>query len=74
MPGQFRSDNGTSDVPSHWDPVPPGIDYILVQLRKRTSNEYKKTEQKFYETMPRTHRVVKIERVQNTDLWMDFVQ
>ena len=63
----------TDGLPSHWDPIRDGEDYRCVPL-KTIADEYKKTEKKFLETMDGSHNIIKIERVQNPDLWIPYTQ
>ena len=61
-------------LPSHWDrPIPDGKDYLCVKLQS-ISEEYKRTEKKFQETMDGSHEIVTIQRVQNPDLWTAYSQ
>lgn len=60
-------------LPTHWMPIPEGEDYCCVVLQT-ISNEYKKTEKKFQETMDGSHKIISIERVQNPDLWIPYAQ
>ena len=59
--------------PSHWARIPDGDDYLRVKL-DTISEEYKKTEKKFLETMEAGHNIIKIERVQNQELWTVYIQ
>ena len=59
--------------PPQWSHIPDGEDYSRVQLTT-ISDEYKKTEMKFQETMDGSHKIIKIERVQNPDLWTPYTQ
>lgn len=60
-------------LPTHWMPIPEGEDYSCVIL-PTISNEYKKTEKKFQETMDGSHKIIRIERVQNPELWTQYTQ
>ncbi|XP_001633051.3 protein mono-ADP-ribosyltransferase PARP12 isoform X2 [Nematostella vectensis] len=60
-------------LPKHWDPIPDDKDFICVQLSS-TSPEYKKIEAQFLSSLDTSRRIVKIERIQNPDLWMQFAQ
>ena len=60
-------------LPTHWSTVPEGEDYSCVVLQT-ISNEYKKTEKLFQETMSESHKIIKVERVQNPDLWTQYTQ
>ncbi|XP_073253275.1 protein mono-ADP-ribosyltransferase PARP12-like [Porites lutea] len=60
-------------LPSHWNPIPDGEDYLCVKL-DITSDEYKRVEKKFQETMDFSPKIIKIERVQNPDLWTFYTQ
>ena len=59
--------------PTHWTPMPEGIDYKRVPLPS-ISEGYKKAEKKFLETMEGHPNIVSIEQVQNTDLWTLYTQ
>ena len=50
-----------------------GNDYMRVPLTT-ISDEYKKAEKMFLETMEGKHNIIKIERVQNLDLWTPYIQ
>ena len=50
-----------------------GKEYLPVLLTT-ISDEYKKAEKMFLETMEGKHKIVKIERVQNLDLWTPYIQ
>lgn len=54
-------------------PIPEGEDYSCVILQT-ISDEYKKTEKIFQETMDGSHEIIRIERVQNPDLWIPYTQ
>ena len=54
-------------------PIPEGEDYSCVVLHT-ISDEYKKTEKTFQETMDGSHKIIKIERVQSPDLWTQYTQ
>ena len=60
-------------LPTHWSIVPEGEDYSCVVLQT-ISNEYKKTEKLFQETMSGSHKIIRVERVQNPDLWTQYTQ
>lgn len=60
-------------LPSYWMPIPEGEDYSCVVLHT-ISDEYKKTEKTFQETMDGSHKIIKIERVQSPDLWTQYTQ
>ena len=60
-------------LPSHWRPLSDGEDFACVKL-ETISDEYKGTEKKFQDTMKRRHMIIKIERVQNPDLWTRYTQ
>ena len=60
-------------IPSHWRPLSDGEDFSCVKL-KTISDEYKGTEKKFQDTMKRRRMIIKIERVQNLDLWTRYTQ
>ena len=60
-------------VPSHWSSVPVGEEYSCERLSTITE-EYKKTEKRFKDSMDESHKIVSIERVQNPDLWILFKQ
>lgn len=59
--------------PSHWTAIPDGSEYVRVHINT-ISDEYKKTERKFLETMEGSHHIIRIERVQNPDLWTLYTQ
>jgi len=61
-----------SCLPSHWSTM-DDRDFCLEQLSV-TSTEYKDAESKFHSTMVSQKRIVKIERIQNPDLWVGYVQ
>lgn len=56
----------SNGLPTHWTPIPEGEEYSCVAL-ETISDEYKKTEKTFQETMDGSHKITKIERVQNPD-------
>jgi len=60
-------------LPSHWRPLSDGEDFSCVKL-ETISDEYKRTEKKFQDTIEGRHMIIKIERVQNPDLWMRYIQ
>ena len=60
-------------LPSHWRPLSDGEDFSYVKL-ETISDEYKRTEKKFQDTMEGHHMIFKIERVQNPDLWTRYTQ
>ena len=60
-------------LPSHWRPLSDGEDFSYVKL-ETISDEYKRTEKKFQDTMEGRHMITKIERVQNPDLWTRYTQ
>ena len=60
-------------LPSHWRPISDGEDFSCVKL-ETISDEYKRTEKKFQDTMEGRHMIIKIERVQNPDLWIRYNQ
>ncbi|XP_068754720.1 protein mono-ADP-ribosyltransferase PARP12-like [Montipora capricornis] len=71
-----RSASATSDSegpPLHWTAMSDGNDYMRVPLTT-ISDEYKKAEKMFLETMEGKHNIIKIERVQNLDLWTPYIQ
>ena len=65
--------SGSDALPSHWTPMPAGIDYKRVPLTS-ISKGYKEAEKKFLETMEGHHNIVSIEQVQNRDLWTLYTQ
>ncbi|XP_015760439.1 PREDICTED: poly [ADP-ribose] polymerase 12-like [Acropora digitifera] len=65
--------SGSDGRPTHWTPMPDGIDYKRVPLPS-ISEGYKKAEKKFLETMEGHPNIVSIEQVQNTDLWTLYTQ
>lgn len=67
------SSTESGSVPTHWTPIPLGEEYSCVTLQS-ISDEYKKTEKTFQETMDEIHQIVKIERVQNPELWTLYAQ
>lgn len=60
-------------LPPHWTPIPDDEEYSRVRLQT-ISDEYKRTEKKFQETMDGSHKIISIERVQNHDLWTAYTQ
>ena len=60
-------------LPSHWTPIPDDEEYSCVRLQT-ISDEYKRSEKKFQETMDGSHKIIAIERVQNPDLWTAYTQ
>ena len=60
-------------LPFHWTSVPDDEEYSCVPLQT-ISDEYKRTEKKFQETMDGSRKVISIERVQNPDLWTVYMQ
>ena len=60
-------------LPSHWRPLSDGEDFSCVKL-ETISDEYKRTEKKFQDTMEGHHMIFKIERVQNPELWTKYTQ
>ena len=60
-------------LPSHWRPLSDGEDFSCVKL-ETISDEYKRTKKKFQDTMEGSHTIIKIERVQNPDLWTRYTQ
>ena len=60
-------------LPSHWRPISDGEDFSCVKL-ETISDEYQRTEKKFQDTMEGRHIIIKIERVQNPDLWIRYNQ
>ena len=60
-------------VPSHWSSIPDGKDYLCERLSTITE-EYKKTEKRFNDSMEKSHKIVSIERVQNLELWIQYAQ
>ena len=60
-------------LPTHWTAIPEREDFSCVALQT-ISDEYKKTENKFQETMDGSHDIISIERVQNPDLWTQYTQ
>ena len=63
----------SESLPTHWTPIPEREEYSCVGLQT-ISDEYKKTERKFQETMDGSHDIISIERVQNPDLWTQYTQ
>ena len=63
----------SESLPTHWTPIPEGEDFSCVVLQT-ISDEYKKTEKTFQETMDGSHKIIRIERVQNPDLWTQYTQ
>ena len=74
---QSRRNSASTELdgpPSHWCPVPDGKDYVCVPLNPMHF-EYKKAEKFFRETMRDVlSYILKIERVQNPDLWTFYNQ
>ena len=71
-----KSSSASSELdglPSHWRPLSDGEDFSCVKL-ETISDEYKRTEKKFRDTMEGSHRISKIERVQNPDVWTRYTQ
>lgn len=61
-----------NELPSHWEPMDESGDFSYVHLQT-ISEEFKNAEKKFNETM-KGHTIITIERVQNADLWMEYIQ
>lgn len=72
-PKTSSSSSEPDGLPSHWDRIADGEDFQCVKL-ETISDEYKRTENKFQETMDVHHMIIKIERVQNPDLWIRYNQ
>ena len=72
-PSTSSASTESDGLPIHWTPIPDGEDYSCVVLQT-ISDEYKKTEKTFQETMDRSHKILRIERVQNPDLWTQYTQ
>ena len=71
-----KSSSASSELdglPSHWRPLSDGEDFSRVKL-ETISDEYKRTEKKFQDTMEGHHMIFKIERVQNPELWTKYTQ
>ena len=49
------------------------VDYLCERLSTITE-EYKKTEKRFNDSMEKSHKIVSIERVQNLELWIQYAQ
>ncbi|KAK3706420.1 hypothetical protein QZH41_018634, partial [Actinostola sp. cb2023] len=62
----------STSLPSHWSPM-QDRDFCLESLSV-TSQEYKTADEKFQSTMVSSKAVIKIERIQNPDLWIAFTQ
>ena len=73
QPATASASAESDSPPSHWARIPDGEDYLRVKL-DTISEEYKKTEKKFLETMEGRHNIFKIERVQNPELWTVYIQ
>ena len=72
-PKTSSSSSEPDGLPSHWSPISHGEDFQCVRL-ETISDEYKRTEKKFQDTMDVHHMIIKIERVQNPDLWIRYNQ
>jgi len=72
-PKTSSSSSEPDDLPSHWSPILDGEYFQCVTL-ETISDEYKRTEKKFQDTMDVHHMIIKIERVQNPDLWIRYNQ
>ena len=72
-PKTSSSSSELDGLPSHWSPISDGEDFQCVKL-ETISDEYKRTEKKFQDTMDVHHMIIKIERVQNPDLWIRYNQ
>lgn len=73
QPATASASAESDGLPSHWIHIPDGEDYVRVKL-DTISEEYKKTEKKFLETMENGHNIIRIERVQNPELWTVYIQ
>lgn len=72
-PSTSSASTESDSVPTHWTLIPLGEEYSCVALQT-ISVEYKKTEKTFQETMDGIHQIIKIERVQNPELWTLYAQ
>ncbi|OXB53563.1 hypothetical protein ASZ78_003144, partial [Callipepla squamata] len=66
----FICENESIPMPSHWENVNPEEPYQLIPLQKKT-NEYNEVSSLFGKTMD-SHRIKRIKRIQNLDLWEFF--
>lgn len=60
------------DLPKEWDPMPPKTTCNLVTLDVK-SNEFSVVKQCFENTMSQMHQILKIERVQNSVLYRQYM-
>ncbi|XP_010125399.1 PREDICTED: poly [ADP-ribose] polymerase 11-like, partial [Chlamydotis macqueenii] len=66
----FICENEAIPMPSHWENVKTEEPYQLIPLQKKT-NEYNEVSSLFGKTMD-SHRIKRIKRIQNLDLWEFF--
>ncbi|NWQ78377.1 PAR11 polymerase, partial [Columbina picui] len=66
----YICENEAIPMPSHWENVNTEEPYQLIPLQKKT-NEYNEVSSLFGKTMD-SHRIKRIKRIQNLDLWEFF--
>ena len=67
------SSDSEPSLPAHWDPMDSSDQEFQRVTLQTISDEYKRALKLFGETIP-SDRITKVERVQNPDTWMEFVQ